>query len=344
MSEVYLNGVFVGEVEQPKAFIDQLKQERRKAKLTQNLNVAYNEPMDSVVIESDKGRVRRPLIVVQNGQPLLTDNHIKQLDRGELNWNDLVEQGIIEYMDAAEEEDTLIAMAEADLTAEHTHLEISPLLMLGYCSSLVPYADFAPGARISMGSKNQKQAIGFYVANYFVRMDMDTSILHTPQMPIVKSIIHDISHYEEHPSGQNVTVAIMTYGGYTIEDAIVINRGSIERGMARSTYYRPSTAEELRYPGGLIDEISIPDKDVKGYKSERDYRFLEGDGIIYPEAQVREGDVIIGKTSPPRFLSSMDEYNLASSIRRESSMDVKQLDGCQARGAGDHRLRAAHGE
>ena len=323
MSEVYLNGVFVGEVEQPKAFIDQLKQERRKAKLTQNLNVAYNEPMDSVVIESDKGRVRRPLIVVQNGQPLLTDNHIKQLDRGELNWNDLVEQGIIEYMDAAEEEDTLIAMAEADLTAEHTHLEISPLLMLGYCSSLVPYADFAPGARISMGSKNQKQAIGFYVANYFVRMDMDTSILHTPQMPIVKSIIHDISHYEEHPSGQNVTVAIMTYGGYTIEDAIVINRGSIERGMARSTYYRPSTAEELRYPGGLIDEISIPDKDVKGYKSERDYRFLEGDGIIYPEAQVREGDVIIGKTSPPRFLSSMDEYNLASSIRRESSMDVK---------------------
>src|SRR3989344_4117955 len=323
MSEVYLNGVFVGEVEQPKAFIDQLKQERRKAKLTQNLNVAYNEPMDSVVIESDKGRVRRPLIVVQNGQPLLTDNHIKQLDRGELNWNDLVEQGIIEYMDAAEEEDTLIAMAEADLTAEHTHLEISALLMLGYCSSLVPYADFAPGARISMGSKNQKQAIGFYVANYFVRMDMDTSILHTPQMPIVKSIIHDISHYEEHPSGQNVTVAIMTYGGYTIEDAIVINRGSIERGMARSTYYRPSTAEELRYPGGLIDEISIPDKDVKGYKSERDYRFLEGDGIIYPEAQVREGDVIIGKTSPPRFLSSMDEYNLASSIRRESSMDVK---------------------
>ena len=115
----------------------------------------------------------------------------------------------------------------------------------------------------------------------------------------------------------------MSYKGYNMEDAIILNRGSIERGLARSSYYRPSIAEELRYAGGLVDEISIPDKDVKGYKSEKDYRFLEPDGIIYPEAEIKEGDVIIGKTSPPRFLSSLDEYNLASSTRRESSVGVK---------------------
>ena len=108
-----------------------------------------------------------------------------------------------------------------------------------------------------------------------------------------------------------------------MEDAILLNKASVERGFARSTYYRPVITEELRYSGGLIDEISVPDKDVKGYKTEKDYRLLEGDGIIYPEAVIAEGDVVIGKTSPPRFLSSLDEYNLTTSSRRESSMTIK---------------------
>jgi DNA-directed RNA polymerase beta subunit len=108
-----------------------------------------------------------------------------------------------------------------------------------------------------------------------------------------------------------------------MEDAIVINRGSIERGLSRSTYFRPVVSEQLRYSGGLADDIGVPDKDVKGYKSEHEYRFLEDDGIVFPEARVIEGDVIIGKTSPPRFLSSLDEYNLANSARRESSMNLK---------------------
>ena len=108
-----------------------------------------------------------------------------------------------------------------------------------------------------------------------------------------------------------------------MEDAIILNKASVDRGLARSTYFRPAVAEELRYAGGLIDEVSIPDKDVKGYKSERDYRFLEEDGIISPEAFVKEGDVVIGKTSPPRFLSSLEEYSLASSTRRESSLAMK---------------------
>src|SRR3989338_8815172 len=108
-----------------------------------------------------------------------------------------------------------------------------------------------------------------------------------------------------------------------MDDAIVINKATIERGMGRSSYYRPSAAPELRYSGGLMDEICIPKAEVKGYKHEKDYRFLEEDGIIYPEATVKEEDVIIGKTSPPRFLSSMDEYNLAATARRESSVSLK---------------------
>ena len=261
--------------------------------------------------------------MVKNGKPLLTDRHIEQIEKGELTFSDLINQGIIEYLDTMEEESALIAFYENGLTPEHTHMEILPLAILGLIASLVPFGNFNQSTRLNAGAKNQKQALGFYSANYLIRMDMDVNLLHEPQIPVVNTIMHKSSDYEKHPSGQNVVLAILSYDGYNMEDAILLNKASIERGFARSTYYRPVISEELRYSGGLVDEICIPDKDVKGYKSERDYRFLEKDGIIFPEAVIAEGDVVIGKTSPPRFLSSLDEYNLTTSSRRESSMTIK---------------------
>lgn len=323
MSEVFLNGKFVGDVDDGRAFAQQVRAARRAGQLSSNLNVLYEQHLNQVFIEAGRGRTRRPLIVVKDGIPLLTEKHIKQLQKNEIGWNDLAQQGVVEYLDAAEEENALVAFYEKELTPEHTHLEITPLAMMGIVTTLVPFGDHNPSARLSIGSKNQKHAIGFYAANFPVRMDMDVNLLHTPQVPIVQSIMHELSGYETHPSGQNVVVAVMSYKGYNMEDAVILNRGSIERGFARSSYFRPAVTEELRYSGGLMDSICIPDKDVKGYKSEKDYRLLEGDGIIYPEAQVKEEDVIIGKTSPPRFLSSLEEYSLASNIRRESSVALR---------------------
>ncbi len=323
MADIYLSGKFIGMAENPHEFVQKLIGERRKGMVPDNVNVSYDSEADEVHVEAAKGRLRRPLIVVKDGKPILTEAHIKQLEKKEITWSDLVKQGIIEYMDAAEENNALVAFFESELTVKHTHLEITPLAMFGLITALVPYANFNSAQKVNTGSKNQKQALGFYAANYMVRMDMDVNLLHYPQNPVVKSVIHDISEYNKHPSGQNIIVAVMSYKGYNMEDAVIINKGSIERGLGRGTYYRPMVAEELRYSGGLVDEISIPNKDVKGYKSEKDYRYLEEDGIIYPESKVREGDVIIGKTSPPRFLSGMDQYRLASDTRRESSVTMK---------------------
>ncbi len=323
MSDVYLNGKFIGTVENAKQFLDEAITERRKSKISNNVNFYYDDESDEVRVFSDKGRARRPLIVVKYGEPLLTEKHLQQLKSGELSWSDMVNQGIIEFLDAAEEENALVAYDSSQLTPEHTHLEIDPVTMLGLCASLVPYGNHNQSTRLNAGTKNQKQALGLYVSNYLIRMDMDVNILHTPQKPIVKTATNDIFNYEKHPIGQNMVVAVLSHKGYNMEDAIVINKSSIERGLARSTYFRPAVAEELRYAGGLIDEIGIPDKDVKGYRSEKDYRYLEEDGIIYPEAEVKEGDVIIGKSSPPRFLSSLEEYNLSAGTRRESSVALK---------------------
>lgn len=323
MVDVFLNGKFAGTVEDGGLFTQSVKDLRREGTIAQNINVYYDGEANEVFLLSDEGRARRPLIVVKDGKPLLTEKHLKQLTDGEIAWADLLRQGVVEYLDAAEEENALVAATEEQLTPEHTHLEVTPGSLCGLTTALVPHGNYNQSSRLIIGSKNQKQALGFYAANYLLRLDMDSNILHYPQLPLVKTRIHDLSNYEEHPSGQNMIVAVMCYDGYNMEDGVILNKASVERGLARSTYFRPVTSEEIRYSGGLVDEVCIPDKDIKGYRSEKDYAFLEEDGIISPEAKADEGNVVIGRTSPPRFLSSMEEYNLVAASRRESSTVLK---------------------
>ncbi len=173
MTEIYLNSKFVGSVDDANSFVTKIKEERRAGNIISNLNIYYNEKADEIFVEASKGRARRPLIVVREGQPLLTEKHLKQLEKNEISWSDLVKQGVIEYLDAGEEENALVAFFEKDLTPEHTHLEITPLAMFGLTTSLVPYANFNQSTRVNAGSKNQKQALGLYASNYVVRMDMD---------------------------------------------------------------------------------------------------------------------------------------------------------------------------
>ncbi|MDP3728691.1 MAG: DNA-directed RNA polymerase subunit B [bacterium] len=323
MTDVYLDEKYIGTIEHPKEFVKSFIEERRKQKLHATLNISYESEFDEVSIFTATGRVRRPLIIVENGKALLTEEHLKKLTSNDMRWQDLLEQGVIEYLDANEEENTLVALTEKDLTKEHTHMEIDAVTILGLITSLVPYANFGQSSRLNRGSKTQKQALGLYASNYLLRMDTDISILQYPQKPIVKTFMHDISKYDKHPSGQNVTIALLSYDGYNMQDALIVNEGSIQRGLARSFYFRPYNADELRYQGGLIDEIGVPDKEVKSYRSEEDYRFLEDDGIVFPEAKVHEDDVLIGKTSPPRFLGEMEEFSIAANTRRESSIAVK---------------------
>ena len=219
-----------------------------------------------------------------------------------------------------QEDNALVALNHEDLTDEHSHLEVDTIDLLGLVTSLVPYGNHDQSSRLNRGSKTQKQALGLYSANYLTRLDTDVSILHYPQKPITRSFIYDTLNL--YPAGQNLTVAVMTYEGYNMEDAVILNKGSLDRGVGRSTYFRPYTATELYYAGGLADEIVIPTKDTSGYRTEESYKFLEDDGIVYPEADMNEGEVIIGKTSPPKFLSEAREISIKT--RKESSVVIRQ--------------------
>ncbi len=320
MVDVYLNEKFVGNVENPKEFANNIREKRRAGKISSELNIRFNEELNEVYIDTNKGRLRRPVILVKNGKSLLTKKHIEDIKNKQLNWKDLVEQGIIEYLDAGEEENSFIALNEEDLTNEHTHLEISPIVILGLVTSLVPYSNFGSSSRLIRGSKIQKQALGMYATNFLLRMDTDSSLLHYPQRPMVKSFMHDVFKYDDHPSGQNIILAVMSYEGYNMQDSLIVNKGSVQRGLARSSFFKPFKLDEVRYSGGLMDQVSIPDEEVKGYRTEKDYKYLEDDGIVYPEANIKTDDVLIGRTSPPRFLSGADEFNMDATTRRESSI------------------------
>jgi DNA-directed RNA polymerase subunit B' len=321
MTEIFYNGRFVGEADNAETFLDSIKNKRRKNELPIELSARYDKNLDTIFVSIDTGRVLRPLIVVENGEPKLKKEHVLAVEKNELSWNDLVKQGIIEYVDASEENNLLVAMKPEDLTKETTHLEIDPIAMFGLITALVPFANHDQSSRLNRGSKTQRQSLGLYSANYHDMIDTDVSILHYPQKPVVKSFIYD--HLSFYPAGQNVVLAIMSYEGYNMSDAIVVNQSSLQRGLARSTYFRAFTSTELHYPGNLKDEICVPTKDVSSYRTEESYANLEDDGVVYPEANLSEGDVIIGKVSPPKFMLEMEEISLSKS-RKENSTAIRQ--------------------
>ncbi len=321
-TEVYIDSIFVGYVDNPVDFLKKFKDMRSRGLLPKFANIYYDEERNVIEINLRKGRILRPLIVVKDGKPLLTKEHIEKLKRGEIKWSDLEKEGIIEWVDPAEEENLYVALDPSELTKEHTHLEISPLTIFGILTSLVPYSNHNQSARLNRGMRTQKQAHAIYVTNYWQRFDTDISVLYYPQEPMVRTFSHEIFKNADR-IGQNVIIAVMTQEGYNMEDAIIINRGSIERGLFRSAYFRRYEVERIRYPGGLQDEITIPDPDTYLYKGRDKYKYLEEDGIAHVEAFVKEYDVLVGKISPPKFLSAFGEYTTVATVKKDTSLLVK---------------------
>ena len=322
-SKVFLNGRLIGYHPNGEKLVRDVRRLRRQGKISPEVNIALirDEYINEIYVNTDPGRIRRPLLVVENGRLKLKPEHVRKIERGEWSFEDLVRHGIVEYLDADEEENAYIALDPEQITPEHTHLEIWPPALMGITASLIPYAEHNQSPRNTYEAAMAKQSLGLYAANFQRRMDTRGHFLHYPQKPLVQTRAMEVIGYNERPAGQNMIVAVMSFTGYNIEDALIMNKSSVDRGLARSTFFRLYTTTEYRYPGGQQDKITIPPSNVRGYRGPRAYEKLDEDGIVSPETPVKGGDVLIGKISPPRFMV-MEEYAVSRGFTRQDASVV----------------------
>jgi DNA-directed RNA polymerase subunit B len=366
-TRVYVNGDLKGISDRPQELVMEIRQRRRIGLLSHEINVRYDREMDEVIINCDEGRLRRPLLVLKGGRTVLTRKHMEDIREGKSHWSNLIHEGVIEWLDAEEEEDTFIAVEAFEapercnscytalsptdldwmnpgtpdrdaivkcrhcgadlktpflLETEHTHMEVDPMVILGCCSGLVPYPEHNSSPRVTMGSGMAKQSLGLACSNYRHRPDTRGHIMHYPQKPMVQTSTMKFVAFNERPAGQNFVVAVLSFHGYNMEDALILNKASVDRGLGRSSFMRTYRAEERRYPGGQEDHFEIPSPDVRGARADLSYGSLGEDGLISPETAVLGGDVLIGKTSPPRFLEEETDF-LTPQKRRETSITCR---------------------
>ncbi|WP_292600360.1 carboxypeptidase regulatory-like domain-containing protein, partial [Methanobrevibacter sp. UBA212] len=159
-TKIYINGELLGYCENPVEFTQEMREKRRNGEISYEMNITYYEDNEEIYIFNDPGRARRPLIIVKDGVPLLREEHLSKVANGKLKWDDLINKGLVEYLDAEEEENSYIAMSLAEINEDHTHLEIDPATMLGICAGIIPFSDHNSSPRNTMEAGMTKQALG----------------------------------------------------------------------------------------------------------------------------------------------------------------------------------------
>ena len=245
---IYLNGNLLGLTQAPQDFVSKFRALRRAGYVNAFVSVYTNLSQRAIHIASDGGRICRPMIIVERGAPRVTAEHIVKLKKGVMSFDDFLAAGLIEYLDVNEENDTLIAMYEANIGLMTTHLEIEPFTILGAVAGLIPYPHHNQSPRNTYQCAMGKQAIGAIGYNQLNRIDTLLYLMVYPQTPMVRTKAIELVGYDKLPAGQNAMVAVMSFSGYDIEDALVLNKASIDRGFGRCQVFRKYAATIKKYP------------------------------------------------------------------------------------------------
>ena len=328
-TRIFVDGRLIGYYKDGLELAESLRDLRRNSKIHPHVGVSFHKSdiegsTRRLYVNCNAGRVLRPLIIIKDNKPLLTQDLLDKISKKLLSWNDLLRMGVLEMIDANEEENCYITLDEKD-SKKHTHLEVFPPAILGAGASIIPYPEHNQSPRNTYESAMAKQSLGFSTPMMNTSTYVRQHLMLYPQVPAVNTKAMKLLGLEDRPAGQNCVVAVLPFDGYNIEDAIVLSKASVDRGLGRTFFFRIYDAEAKQYPGGMRDTFEIPNAEdnVRGYKGERAYRLLEEDGVVAAESPVKGGDILIGKTSPPRFMEEYREFESSGPYRRDTSIGVR---------------------
>ncbi|KAL7889768.1 hypothetical protein AOLI_G00020260 [Acnodon oligacanthus] len=136
-----------------------------------------------------------------------------------------------------------------------THQELFPHSMLSVVASFIPFSDHNQSPRNMYQCQMGKQTMGFPLHSYQDRSDNKLYRLQTPQSPLVRPTMYDHYNIDNYPIGTNAVVAVISYTGYDMEDAMILNKSSWERGFAHGSVYKTEIidlSEKVKGQDGVV--------------------------------------------------------------------------------------------
>ena len=307
--KVLINGAWIGIAKDPLQLYSFLKDQKCKGIINIYTSIVFDCKAQEIRVCNDGGRLSRPLLRVKDKNILITDELLNDIKENKISWDDLctsckIEDAIIEYIDPEEQSFSMIATRPHDIVKEdhniykYTHSEIHPSTIFGVIASCIPFPDHNQSPRNTYQSAMGKQAMGVYATNYNERMDKTAYVLNYPTRPLVDTRIMNMIKLNEIPSGCNINVAIMTHTGYNQEDSLLVNKGSIERGLFQATIYHTEKDEDKQKINGDEEIRCRPDPSkTKGMKF-GNYNKVNSKGLIPENQLVENRDIIISKVTP----------------------------------------------
>ncbi|KAI4135010.1 MAG: hypothetical protein LQ347_001045 [Umbilicaria vellea] len=321
---IFTNGTPIALTRQPKQFLNGFRRLRRMGRVSEFVSIFINHHHNAVHIATDEGRICRPLIVVEKSKSRVTSRHLKSMRKGTMEFDDFLACGLVEYLDVNEENDSNIAVYEDEINETTTHLEIEPFTILGAVAGLIPYPHHNQSPRNTYQCAMGKQAIGAIAHNQFLRIDTLLYLMVYPQKPMVKTRTIELIKYDKLPAGQNATVAVMSYSGYDIEDALVLNKASCDRGFGRCQVFRKYATTLRKYPNGTEDRVG--DRHEENGAPIKKHALLDHHGLAAAGEKVSAGEVYINKQTPLNTAASGLGSDYGSNEFRDTPMTYRLPD------------------
>lgn len=251
-------------------------------------------------IEIKKMKYRGEIKQLQSQLGELMTKDISAIENLTLNDNPMPAEGGLTIESATENlRNIMKAFNQINSKSQYTHCELDPNAILGIAASIIPHPDHNQAPRNTYQCNMGKQALGIYNSAHMYRFDTTSKVLASPNRPLFYTQMYDILGLDQFPAGNMVILAIMAYKGYNQEDAIIVKRGALERGLFQIAVYHSVVSvitKNGRVGGRPIQEsFGIPDASFRRVRDPTVYRHLDNRGIAKIGSDIVRGDCLIGK-------------------------------------------------